>query len=63
LRNKKYEDAERELTDSLQSVEGLEAGFVMGEVVLRAAGNYRMAASVYGEILRRDPDFPRHTPS
>jgi len=62
LRNKKYEDAERELTDSLQSGEGLEAGFVMGEVVLRAAGNYRMAASVYGEILRRDPDFPQaHT--
>ena len=61
LRNKAYEDVARELTDALRSGDGLEAAFVMGEV-LRSEGKYPLAAAVYEEILRQNPDFPQaHT--
>ena len=63
LRNKKYEDAERELTDSLQSGEGLEAGFVMARSScgLREtiAWQRRSTAKFCVEIRI----FPKHTPS
>lgn len=57
LRDKKYEDATRELTAALHGGAHTEAGFVMGDV-LRRQEQFDLAANVYQSILREDPDFP-----
>ena len=56
IRSKQYEDASRELSAALESGDGYEAGFVMGES-LRQQERWLEAAAVYEEVLRRAPDF------
>ena len=62
IREKKFDDAEKELNDAIQSgSDKLDAGFIMGED-LRQQERWDMAISVYQEILRRDTRFPEaHT--
>lgn len=61
MRNKQYEEAAGELNGALQSNGGLEAGFVMGEL-LRRQEQWPTAAAIYGKVLQENPDFPEaHT--
>src|SRR5260370_14945571 len=56
IRSKQYEDASRELSAALESWDGYEAGFVMGES-LRQQERWLEASAVYAEVLRRAPEF------
>ena len=57
IREKKYEQADQELTSLLQAGDAkLEAQFVMGEE-LRQQGQWAMAAAVYSEIVKHDESF------
>src|SRR5207245_348285 len=62
MRNKRYTAAARELNGALAiSPDSAEVGFVMGEL-LRRQERFMAAASVYREIVSRDPEFPEaHT--
>lgn len=62
MRKKSYTEAVRELNAALvANPENASVGFVMGEL-LREQERWMPAASVYGEVLSRDPDFPEgHT--
>jgi tetratricopeptide (TPR) repeat protein len=61
IRAKQYQQAAEELTGALQENGSVEAGFVMGEL-LREQQQWPMSASVYEEVLKRNPDFPEaHT--
>jgi tetratricopeptide (TPR) repeat protein len=62
MQEKKFEDAAKELSAALEvSVDGPEAGFVMGEL-LRRRENYGQALRVYREVQRKSPEFPEvHT--
>jgi tetratricopeptide (TPR) repeat protein len=61
IRAKQYQEAAEELNGALQSNGGIEAGFVMGEL-LREQLQWPASASVYEEVLKRNPDFPEaHT--
>lgn len=62
MRDKRYDQASAELSIAIKtSFAGPETGFVMGEL-LRAKGEWRLAAAVYAEVLREDADFPEvHT--
>jgi tetratricopeptide (TPR) repeat protein len=57
MRAQRYQAAAEELNGALLAGAGPEAGFVMGEV-LRRQQQWPMAASVYEEILQKDPGFP-----
>ena len=58
MRNKRSNDAARELNSALVSnPESAAVGFVMGEL-LRQQEQWAAAASVYGEVAGRDTDFP-----
>jgi tetratricopeptide (TPR) repeat protein len=56
VRSKQYQEASEELSAALESGEGHEAGFVMGES-LRQQERWLEAEAVYEEVLRRAPDF------
>src|SRR5438445_1921981 len=56
IRSKQYQEASQELSAALESGDGYEAGFVMGES-LRQQERWLEAAAVYEEVLRRAPDF------
>src|SRR5260370_15043177 len=57
----KDQEAAEELNGALQASGSVEAGFVMGEL-LRRQEQWPMAASVYQQVLKQDPDFPEvHT--
>jgi len=61
MRNKQFEEAAGELNGALQSNGGLEAGFVMGEL-LRRQEKWPTAAAIYGKVLQENSDFPEaHT--
>src|SRR5260370_35832447 len=61
LRAEQYQEAAEELNGALQASGSVEAGFVMGEL-LRRQEQWPMAASVYQQVLKQDPDFPEvHT--
>lgn len=61
LRNAQYDDATRELTQALQSGAGVEAGFVMVEVLVRQE-KWTEAEAIMMQIQSQDPDFPEsHT--
>jgi tetratricopeptide (TPR) repeat protein len=62
MRNRRYTEAVRELNAALAAnPESVSVGFVMGDL-LREQERWMPAASVYGEVLNRNPDFPEvHT--
>lgn len=62
IREKKYDDAAKELTAELSgSFHDVDAGFVMANV-LTLQRRYDEAAAVYGELIQEDPNFPQvHT--
>jgi tetratricopeptide (TPR) repeat protein len=61
IRNKKYDEAVKELTNALKTGAGPETGFVMGGVLYQQE-EWAAAAEVYAEILRQEPGFvPAHT--
>ena len=61
MRAQQYQAAAEELNGALLAGAGPEAGFVMGEV-LRRQQQWPLAASVYEEVLHKDPGFPEaHT--
>jgi tetratricopeptide (TPR) repeat protein len=56
IRGKQYQEASQELSAALESGDGYEAGFVMGES-LRQQERWLEASAVYEEVLRRAPGF------
>jgi tetratricopeptide (TPR) repeat protein len=56
IRSKQYQEASQELSAALQSGDGYEAGFVMGESLWQQE-QWPEASAVYAEVLRRAPDF------
>ena len=57
MRNKRYTDAARELNRALAlGPNNADVGFVMGEL-LRRQEQFMAAASVYREVLSKDPEF------
>jgi tetratricopeptide (TPR) repeat protein len=58
MNKKQYAEAGAKLSEALEvSFARMETGFAMAEL-LRQQENYAVAASVYGEILQAEPDFP-----
>ena len=58
IREKKYEEAEGELNEAVQtSGAKLDAGFVMAEA-LRLQEQWGRSVAVYAEILKEDPNYP-----
>lgn len=61
LRAKQYDEAIRELTDALQDGGGVEAGFVMAEVLVRQE-KWVEAEAIMEQVQRQAPSFPEaHT--
>jgi tetratricopeptide (TPR) repeat protein len=56
IRGNQYQAVSQELSAALESGEGYEAGFVMGES-LRQQERWLEASAVYEEVLRRAPGF------
>src|SRR5438445_4700941 len=56
IRSKQYQEASQELSAALESGDGYEAGFVMGES-LSQQERWLEASAVYAEVLRRAPEF------
>jgi len=57
LRAKQYQEAAEELNGALQASGSVEVGFVMGEL-LKLQEQWPMAASVYEQVLKQNPEFP-----
>ena len=62
MKDKRYDEAAAQLSSAVkEDFAGIEAGFVMGELLNRQE-EWPHAASVYAEILQESPDFPQvHT--